>query len=145
MTPSTIRKFVNTNARYKGMLFTEEEKDDTEPDSEPEEIKQPKEIKREIPRIIEEPNLTIYSHENINYFRGKEVADFIGVKDSSQCIRMLVSEENKIQFQNFKGLKIPKLNPNNILITKDGIKEILSKSRKVDPMIIDMMNKIMNK
>ena len=145
MTPSTIRKFVNTNTRYKGMLFTEEEKDDVEPDSEPEEIKQPKEIKHEIPRIIEEPNFTIYSHENISYFRGKEVADFIGVKDSSQCIRILVSEENKIQFQNFKGLKIPKLNPNNILITKDGIKEILSKSRKVDPMIIDMMNKIMNK
>ena len=142
MTPSTIRKFVNTNTRYKGMLFTEEEKDDTEPDSEPEEIK---EVKHEIPRIIEEPNFTIYSHKNISYFRGKEVADFIGVKDSSQCIRMLVSEENKIQFQNFKGLKIPKLNPNNILITKDGIKEILSKSRKVDPMIIDMMNRIMSK
>ena len=121
------------------MLFTEEEKDDIEPDSEPEEIK---EVKPEPPRIIEEPEFTIYSHENITYFRGKEVAEFIGVKDSSQCIRLLVSEENKIQFQNFKGLQIPKLKPNTILITKDGIKEILSKSRKVEPMIIDMMNKI---
>ena len=140
MTPSTIRKFVNTNTRYKGMLFTEEEKDDTEPDSEPEEIKV--EIEPEPPRVITEPNFTIYSHENTNYFRGKEIADFIGVKDSSQCIRLLVSEENKIQFQNFKGLQSPKLKPNTILITKDGIKEILSKSRKVDPLIIDMMNKI---
>ena len=139
MTPSTIRKFVNTNTRYKGMLFTEEENDN---DSEPEEIKV---VRKPEPRIIEEPNFTIYSHENINYFRGKEVADFIGVKDSSQCIRLLVSEENKIQFQNFKGLQIPKLNPNNILITKDGIKEILSKSRKVDPLVVDMINKIMSK
>ena len=142
MTPSTIRKFVNTNTKYKGMLFTEEEKDDTEPDSEPEEIKV--EIEPE-PRVITEPNFTIYSHENTNYFRGKEVAEFIGVKDSSQCIRLLVSEENKIQFQNFKGLQSPKLKPNTILITNDGIKEILSKSRKVDPLIVDMMNKIMNK
>ena len=146
MTPSTIRKFVNTNTRYKGMLFTEEEKDnetysDSEPEPEPEEIK----VKNEIPRIIVEPNFTIYSYGNTNYFRGKEIADFIGVKDSSQCIRLLVSEENKIQFQNFKGLQSPKLKPNTMLITKDGIKEILSKSRKVDPMIVHMMNKIMNK
>ena len=144
MTPSTIRKFVNTNSRYKGMLFTEEEKDDNESDSEEIKVK-PEIVRKPELRIIEEPNFTIYSHENISYFRGKEVADFIGVKDSSQCIRLLVSEENKIQFQNFKGLKIPKLNPNNILITKDGIKEILSKSRKVDPLIVNMMNKIMSK
>jgi very-short-patch-repair endonuclease/prophage antirepressor-like protein len=136
MTPSTIRKFVNTNTKYNGMLFTEEEKDENESE-EPEEIKV---VKPEPPRIIEEPNFTIYSHENTNYFRGKDVADFIGVKDSSQCIRLLVSEENKIQFQNFKGLQSPKLKPNTILITKDGIKEILSKSRKVDPLIVDKIS-----
>jgi len=139
MTPSTIRKFVNTNERYKGFLFTEEEK---ESDYESESEQENEIIEEQIPElepVFEEPKFTIYSHENENYFRGKEVADFIGVKDSSQCIRLLVSEENKIQFQNFKG-KQPKLKPNTIMITKDGIKEILSKSRKIDSKKVDYLN-----
>ena len=139
MTPSTIRKFVNTNERYKGFLFTEEEK---ESDDESESEQENEIIEEQIPElepVFEEPKFTIYSHENENYFRGKEVADFIGVKDSSQCIRLLVYEENKIQFQNFKG-KQPKLKPNTIMITKDGIKEILSKSRKIDSKKVDYLN-----
>jgi len=141
MTPSTIRKFVNTNERYKGFLFTEEEKESEDEDESDDEKEQ------EIPEVFEEeeiPEFTIYSHENISYFRGKEVADFIGVKDSSQCIRLLVSEENKLQFQNFKGLQSPKLKPNTIMITKNGIKEILSKSRKIDSKKIDCINRFLN-
>ena len=52
------------------------------------------------------------------------------------------SKTGVLNLQGCKGIQSPKLKPNTILITKDGIKEILSKSRKVDPVIIGIMNKI---
>lgn len=144
MTPSTIRKFANTENRYKGYLFKDESDyiidSDSEDDSEDEIENKQKEINKN------NRTITIYSYKNndgndVKYFIGKEIADFIGVKDSSQFIRGLVSDKNKIDFKNYSGIKEPKLKPNTILITKDGINEILSKSRKLNSEIISELNK----
>ena len=91
-----------------------------------EEIKKLPEPEEEIQNI--KCDFTIYSDiDNIKYFIGKEIADFIGVKDSNQCIRGLVSDINKIKFEDYQGVKNPVLKHNTILITKEGIKEILLK------------------
>jgi type III secretory pathway component EscV len=149
MTPSTIRKFANTENRYKGYLFKDESEyitdseDESEDESEKEnEDESEDESEDEIENKQKEINkdnktINVYSYKNndgnvVKYFIGKEIADFIGVKDSSQCIRYLVSDKNKINFKNYQGIKEPKLKPTTILITKDGIDEILSKSRKLN-------------
>jgi very-short-patch-repair endonuclease/prophage antirepressor-like protein len=138
MTPSTIRMYANTNTRYKGYLFT----DNSEyvSDDEVEEIKKLPEPEEEIQNI--KCDFTIYSDiDNIKYFIGKEIADFIGVKDSNQCIRGLVSDINKIKFEDYQGIKNPVLKHNTILITKEGIKEILLKSRKLKPGVENILEK----
>ena len=141
MTPSTIRMYANTNTRYKGYLFT----DNSEYVSD-DELKKIEEIKK-LPEPEEEIqnitcDFTIYSDiDNIKYFIGKEIADFIGVKDSNQCIRGLVSDINKIKFEDYQGVKNPVLKHNTILITKEGIKEILLKSRKLKPGVVNILEK----
>ena len=138
MTPSTIRMYANTNTRYKGYLFT----DNSEyvSDDEVEEIKKLPEPEEEIQNI--KCDFTVYSNiDNIKYFIGKEIADFIGVKDSNQCIRGLVSDINKIKFEDYQGVKNPVLKHNTILITKEGIKEILLKSRKLKPGVVNILEK----
>jgi very-short-patch-repair endonuclease len=142
MTSSTIRIYVNSNLRYKGYLFTEdvEESEDDIIVEESEEEKTETQPVKEIADIVD-PEFTIYTHENIKYFIGKQVADFTKVKDSSQCIRLLVSENNKIKFEDYHGIVEKKLKPNTVLITKDGIKEIISKSRKMEPKILYILNK----
>jgi len=142
MTPSTIRKFANTNERYNGYLFKDEKEYITESETEEEE-----EIEEEIiVKQIKDPKLVVYTHvneegEEIKYFFGKQIAEFIGVKDTTQCIRGIVSEKNKIIFKDYPGKKEPKIHHRSFLITKDGVKEILSKSRKLMPEIVDILNK----
>ena len=85
---------------------------------------------------IEEPvkDLTIFSYIKNNicveYFIGSEVATLIGYKNTSDVILKKVSRSNKINFRDYNGLKIPALNPKTILITRYGICELLSSSRK---------------
>lgn len=63
------------------------------------------------------------------------------MKDSNQCIRGLVSDINKIKFEDYQGVKNPVLKHNTILITKEGIKEILLKSRKLKPGVVNILEK----
>lgn len=153
MTPSTIRKFANTENRYKGYLFKDESDYMSDSDSDnqsEEEDKDEHEYEDENEDKQKEINktITIYSNKNddndVKYFIGKEIADFIGIKDSSQLIRGLVSDKNKIIFKNYKGIKEPKLKPTTILITKDGINEIFLKSRKLNSEIISVLNNYLN-
>lgn len=144
MTPSTIRKFANTNERYNGYLF----KDEKEYTSESETEEEIEEVNKEeiIVNEIEDPKLIIYRYvneegEEIKYFFGKQIAEFIGVIDTSQCIRGMVSDKNKITFKEYAGKKEPKIHHGSILIRKEGVNEILSKSRKLMPEIEKILNK----
>ena len=146
MTPSTIRKFANTNERYNGYLF-KDEKDYTS-ESETEEETEETEVNKEeiIVKQIKDPKLVVYTYvneegEEIKYFFGKQIAEFIGVIDTSQCIRGMVSDKNKITFKEYPGKKEPKIHHGSILIRKEGVDEILSKSRKLLPDVEEILNK----
>ena len=145
MTPSTIRKFANTNERYNGYLFKDEKEYTSESETEEEEIEEV--IEEEIiVKQIKDPKLVVYTYvneegEEIKYFIGKQIAEFIGVIDTSQCIRGMVSDKNKITFKEYLGKKEPKTHHASILIRKEGVDEILSKSRKLLPEIEEILNK----
>ena len=144
MTPSTIRKFANTNERYNGYLFKDEKEYTSESETE-EEIEEV--IEEEIiVKQIKDPKLAVYTYvneegEEIKYFIGKQIAEFIGVTDTSQCIRGMVSNKNKITFKEYPGKKEPKTHHASILIRKEGVDEILLKSRKLVPEIEEILNK----
>jgi very-short-patch-repair endonuclease/prophage antirepressor-like protein/transposase len=78
--------------------------------------------------------LTTYSYTSDNlhyeYFVANEISNMLGYKNINQIVSKNVSEDNKIIFKNYKGNKEPYLNPNTILITKEGINEILNSTRK---------------
>lgn len=78
----------------------------------------------------EKPELTTYTHEDIIYFVGYEIAKLFGYKNTGKVVLNNVSEHNKINFRNYPGTKIPELDPRTVLITKNGVAEILSKTRK---------------
>ena len=89
-----------------------------------------------IVKQIKDPKLAVYTYvneegEEIKYFIGKQIAEFIGVTDTSQCIRGMVSDKNKITFKEYLGKKEPKTHHASILIRKEGVDEILLKSRKL--------------
>ena len=78
--------------------------------------------------------ITIYKHIKdgitLEYFIAKQIITLIGYTNITQKISC-ISDCNKIQFKNFLGIKIPKQNGKIILITRDGIYELLKKNRKV--------------
>lgn len=74
-----------------------------------------------------------YIDEHFNekeYFIASEIASLIGYKNTTQVIKLTISEENKIFFKNYLGIKEPKLDSKQILINKNGIYELLSKTKK---------------
>lgn len=73
-------------------------------------------------------NLTTYMFENENYFIGKEICELLDYKIITTTLSV-VSTTNKILFKDFKGEKIPLIDPRTILITKSGIEEILNSNR----------------
>ena len=97
----------------------------------------PKKI--EIEFIVEDDNdknikLTVYSYESNNicyeYFIGIEIASLLGYNNTTQAILNNVSKYNKIAFRDYHGIKEPKSNPKTILISRDGINEIIDKTKK---------------
>ena len=91
---------------------------------------------QEIEFIIEEDKneLNMYTHISnnlyIEYFVGYEVAVLLGYKDTNKTIRNNVSKCNQLIFKDYPGVKEPKLDPRVILITRDGVGEILLKTHK---------------
>ena len=63
------------------------------------------------------------------YFIGSEIATLLGYKNTTEIIKRNISEQNKISFKNFLGIKEPKLDSKQILINKKGICELLSKKK----------------
>lgn len=83
----------------------------------------------------EDRELTEYSYFTqdklmFEYFVGYEVATLLGYKNPNQTVKDIVSKSNQIYFKDYVGEKIPPLNPKTVLITRDGVIEILLKTRK---------------
>lgn len=82
---------------------------------------------------IENDELSTYSYISngfcFEYFVGYEIASLLGYKNTTQIVNS-VSKSNQLIFREFPGLKEPELDPRTILITRDGVIEILLKTRK---------------
>jgi prophage antirepressor-like protein len=82
-------------------------------------------------------SINIYSYSNNNekfeYFVASEIALLLGYKNTGQMIKKFVSEQNKIFFKDYKGIKEPILNGRQILINRKGIYDILEKIKKNIP------------
>lgn len=64
------------------------------------------------------------NNEEKHYFIGTEI--LLGYKNAPQAIQLNISEENKISFKNYLGVKEPKINSKKILINKNGINELVN-------------------
>jgi transposase/very-short-patch-repair endonuclease/prophage antirepressor-like protein len=100
--------------------------------------------------FVEDGELTKYSYTAngvlFEYFVASEITKLLGYKNTAEGIKN-ISNCNKIEFRDYQGVKIPKLDPRTILITRSGIEEILLKTRKYVPLhIVQKINKeTMNK
>jgi len=88
--------------------------------------------------------LTIYRNnsEKKDYFIGHEIATLLGYKNTKQSIQLNVKDENKISFKDYTGVKEPKINSTVILITRNGINDLLNKQKALEPDVINILSKI---
>jgi len=94
----------------------------------------------------EENELTIYeyisNHLYFEYFVGYEIATLLGYNNPNSAIINIVSKCNQLVFRDYPGVKIPKLNPKTVLITRDGVIEIILKTRKIiTPDVLHILKK----
>ena len=86
-------------------------------------------------KIIDDELLTSYTYINnglyFEYFIGFEITTLLDYKDTQQSIRKLVSKSNQLVFRDYPGVKNPPQDPRTILITRDGVLEILRSTRKL--------------
>ena len=76
------------------------------------------------------------------YFIGYEIASLLGYKNTKSVIINNVSKSNQLTFREYPGVKIPPLDPRTILITRDGVIEILLKTRKrISPDVLHLLKK----
>ena len=76
------------------------------------------------------------------YFVGYELTSLLGYKNVSKTINDNVSKSNKLEFRDYPGVKEPELDPRTILITRDGVIEILLKTRKrISPDVLHILKK----
>ena len=80
--------------------------------------------------------------EKKDYFVGQKIAELMGYTNTAQTIQNNVKDKHKIYFKDYKGVKEPKLNSNVILITRDGIDDLLSKKKELTSEVIDILSKI---
>ena len=94
--------------------------------------------------VSDKEELIVYNdnQEKKDYFIGHKIATLIGYVNTKDAISKNVKEENKIYFKNYNGLKEPKLKSSVVLITKDGIEDLLSKRKNLEPEAIDILSKI---
>lgn len=65
------------------------------------------------------------------YFVGYEITSLLGYKNIKSAITHSVSKQHQLVFRDYPGVKNPPLNPRTILITTEGVTEILLKTRKI--------------
>jgi len=87
-------------------------------------------------KFIDEPEtLSTYSYISnglcFEYFVGYELTAMLDYKNTAQSVKNLVSKCNQLPFREYPGIKLPNLNPKAILITRDGVEEILLSTRKL--------------
>ena len=76
------------------------------------------------------------------YFVGYEIASLLGYTNTTKVILNNVSKCNQIVFKDFPGEKIPELQHNTILISRDGAVEILIKTRKrISPDVLHILKR----
>ena len=103
---------------------------------------------QEIEFIIDEDekDLNMYVHiiNNlyIEYFVGYEITELLGYKNPSKTINDNISKCNQLIFKDYPGIKEPCLDPRVILITREGVSEILKKTRKrVSDEVLNILKK----
>ena len=78
----------------------------------------------------------------MEYFIGVEITNLLEYKSPSDVLSEIVSDCNKIKFNEYKGEKNPKLNGNKMLITRKGVVEILIRTtKKIKVPIIKLLKK----
>lgn len=76
------------------------------------------------------------------YFVGSEICTHIGYRNPAEIVKNNVSKCNQLIFRDYPGVKDPELDPRTILITRDGVSEILIKTRKrISPDILYLFKK----
>jgi very-short-patch-repair endonuclease/prophage antirepressor-like protein len=95
-------------------------------------------------KVMTDNELVVYNDnpEKKDYFIGHKIASLMGYANTKQAIQNNVKDENKIYFKDYNGLQEPKLNSNVILITRDGIDDLLSKKKELTSDVIDILSKI---
>ena len=94
--------------------------------------------------VMTDKELVVYNDnpEKKDYFIGHKIASLMGYANTKQAIQNNVKDANKIYFKDYNGLQEPKLNSNVILITRDGIDDLLSKKKELTSDVIDILSKI---
>jgi very-short-patch-repair endonuclease/transposase-like protein len=83
----------------------------------------------------------ISNHLCFEYFVGYEITSLLGYTNVSTTLKN-VSKSNQLEFREYPGVKEPELDPRTILITRDGVIEILIKTRKrISPDVLHILNK----
>jgi len=95
-------------------------------------------------KVMTDNELVIYNDnlEKKDYFIGHKIASLLGYTNTKQAIQNNVKDENKIYFKDYNGLQEPKLNSNVILITRDGIDDLLNKKKELTSEALDILSKI---
>jgi len=93
---------------------------------------------------LSDKELTVYNDnpEKKDYFIGHKIANLIGYTNTKDSISKNVNDKNKIHFKDYDGVKEPKLKSNVVLITRDGIEDLLSKRKELNSVAIDVLSKI---
>jgi very-short-patch-repair endonuclease/prophage antirepressor-like protein len=93
---------------------------------------------------LSDKELTVFNDnpEKKDYFIAHKIATLMGYTNTKQAIQNNVKDENKISFKDYNGIKEPKLNSNVVLITKDGIEDLLMKKKELSSQAIDVLSKI---
>ena len=84
--------------------------------------------------------LTIYDDKKNKYYIGAQVCELLGYKHKTRSINN-ISDKNKITFKNYSGKKEPSLDARQILITTEGVYELLKKNKKISQNAIDVFTK----
>ena len=80
-------------------------------------------------------SLTIYSYFNnhmcFEYHVGFEVAALLDYKNPARAVKDLTSKCNQLLFGDYPGVKRPLLHSQTVLLTRDGVCEMLHRTRKL--------------
>ena len=84
-------------------------------------------------------SLNIYKYKNKEYFQLTQILESLGYTNVTDIIQK-ISDEYKVKFKYFKGLKTPKIDPRSYLTTVEGISEIIASSdKKIDPVFFNIL------